>query len=63
MSKVRIVNGTGQVKFVSKRVAAKTNLLKQKGWFIEEIEQPKPVEAVKAPVEAVVTDDVNVPEL
>ncbi len=63
MSKVRIVNESGQVKFVSKRVAAKKNLLKSKGWFIEEIEQPKTAEAVKAPVEAVPVDDVIVPEL
>ena len=41
MSKVRIVNEkTGQVKFVSKRVAEKKNLLNYKGWYEEEIEQP-----------------------
>ncbi len=64
MSKVRIVNEkTGQVKFVSKRVAEKSNLLKSKGWFIEAIEKPIETQPVKAPVEATPTDDISVPDL
>ncbi len=70
MSKVRIVNDKGDVRFVTKRVSEKTQLLKSKGFWIEEIAKPEEASVkeeapkkVPASVEATPTEDVQAPDL
>lgn len=61
--KVRIINGSGHVKYITKKIADNARLMNEYGWIVQDFKQEEELEESESSFEGTTTININESDL